>query len=328
MREMKIVEVNGSVLIVSDDEGNEHSVTVDETSLRRLRTSSTTEIPRVSPKDIQTHLRSGLSAEEVSALTGATPEQIERYEGPVQAEKDFIISSAQSVPTQHHVETDTGSITSDFGSLLSLRLSELNATSQRWATWRDENGTWILKLEFVANAIDHDARWAFDSKKRTLQPLNSDATTLSQKGDLTTGLIPKLRAVQTDAIADTVIIEQPVVPLASEADSHEEFDTHAATGSSPTADLLEALRKRRTERESTPAWLRDDVAQSKEKVSDPAAHSGDTVSLDDSLHFTEPLETRSSVTSNDSQPQGKKGRASLPSWDDIVFGTKSDEDPA
>lgn len=327
MPEMKIVDVNGSVLIVSDDEGNEHSITVDETSLRRLRTSSTSDTPRVSPRDIQTHLRSGLSAEEVSALTGATPEQIERYEGPVQAEKDFIISTAQSVPTQHHVETDTGSITSDFGSLLTLRLSELNATSQRWATWRDENGTWILKLEFAANAIDHDARWAFDPKKRTLQPLNSDATTLSQKGDLTTGLIPKLRAVHTDAIADTVIIDQPL-PLSSEADVLEEPDTHSTTGSSPTADLLEALRKRRTERESTPAWLRDDVAQSKDKDIDSPVHSGDTVTLDDSLHFTEPLEATEALSANDSQPQVKKGRASLPSWDDIVFGTKSDEDPA
>lgn len=327
MREMKIVDVNGTVLIVSDDEGNEHSVPVDETTLRRLRTSSTAETPRVSPRDIQSHLRSGLSAEEVSALTGATPEQIERYEGPVQAEKDFIISSAQSVPTQHHVETDTGSITSDFGSLLTLRLSELNVTSQRWATWRDENGTWILKLEFVANSIDHDARWAFDSKKRTLQPLNSDATTLSQKGDLSTGLIPKLRAVHTDSVADTVIINQTVSDLRDD-ETQEDTDTQSATSSSPTADLLEALRKRRTERESTPAWLRDDVAQSKDKATDTSVHSGDTVSLDDSLHFTETIEVTDAITGNDSQPQNRKGRASLPSWDDIVFGTKSDEDPA
>jgi hypothetical protein len=25
---------------------------------------------------------------------------------------------------------------------------------------------------------------------------------------------------------------------------------------------------------------------------------------------------------------GRKGRASIPSWDDILFGTRSDEDPA
>lgn len=327
MREMKIVDVNGSVLIVSDDEGNEHSVTVDETSLRRLRTSTSSEAPRVSPREIQSHLRSGLSIEEVSALTGATTEQIQRYEGPVQAEKDFIISSAQSVPTQHHVERDTGSITSDFGSLLTLRLSELGASSQRWATWRDENGTWILKLEFASNGIDHDARWAFDPKKRTLQPLNSDATTLSQKGDLTSGLIPKLRAVHTDAIADTVIINHTVAET-SEEEPHEEVREESANGSSPTADLLEALRKRRTERESTPAWLRDDVAQSKDKVSDASREPGDTVTLDDSLQFTEPFNAPEPQSPQDSQPQGRKGRTSLPSWDDIVFGTKSDEDPA
>jgi hypothetical protein len=31
---------------------------------------------------------------------------------------------------------------------------------------------------------------------------------------------------------------------------------------------------------------------------------------------------------NDSKQIGKNGRPSMPSWDDIVFGTRSDDDPA
>lgn len=323
---MKVVDVDGLVLIVSNEEGVEYRVNVDEATLRRLRHShSSHEGPKVSPREIQSQLRAGLSPEEVSALTGATAEQIERYEGPVLAEKEFIISSAQTVPTQHQFESETGSISSEFGSLIRHRLLELAASSERWATWREESGNWVIKLEFSASDIEHDARWSFDPKKRTLQAINSDAATLSQRGELSTGLIPKLRAVNTDAIAETVIVERIEEVV---VENEDEFPNN--TGASPTADLLEALRKRRTERDSTPEWLKDDVASSVEQREGDSASAritGDTLNIDDTISFTEPFTDHDSEPAHDSKQVGKKGRTSLPSWDDIVFGTRSDDDP-
>ncbi|MEG2778435.1 MAG: hypothetical protein RR905_04015 [Aurantimicrobium sp.] len=35
-----------------------------------------------------------------------------------------------------------------------------------------------------------------------------------------------------------------------------------------------------------------------------------------------------SESKNDSKQIGKNGRPAMPSWDDIVFGTRSDDDPA
>lgn len=341
MRELKVIDVDGADLIIADDEGEEYRVTVDETSLRRLRHSrATVEGPRVSPKDIQAHLRAGLSNEEISALTGASLDLIQRFETPVLAEREFIISSALAVPTQDTVSTDTGNLSSAFGSVITQRLHSLGASSERWATWKEESGNWIIKLEFTANGIDHDARWSFESRKRTLSPVNSDASTLSQKGDLSSGLIPKLRAVAVDTAS--LEVTQPLTeklegqvsagPVASEqgvtaADSREH---------SPTADLLEALRKRRNERESTPAWLKDEVAASTDSQESIAQEdtiiSGVTVELDSTLTFTEPFEVsvsdENSLQANDSKPVNKTGRPTMPSWDDIVFGTRSDDDPA
>lgn len=342
MRELKVTDVDGATLVVADDEGNEFRVPVDETSLRRLRHSRTAEDgPRVSPKDIQSHLRAGLSNDEISALTGASLDLIQRFETPVLAEREFIISSALSVPTQTTVETETGNLSTAFGTVITQRLHSLSASAERWATWKEETGSWVVKLEFTANGIEHDARWSFEPRKRTLTPANSDASTLSQKGELSTGLIPKLRAVATDS-ADTVIVEpvqaahtQPVAPVpeASPAPAIEETREH-----SPTADLLEALRKRRNDRESTPAWLKDEVSaatDSVDVVSDDTVISGKTVEFDATLNFTEPFdmsvsEEMPTVTEakNDSKQIGKNGRPSMPSWDDIVFGTRSDDDPA
>lgn len=320
MREMKVVDVDGAHLVVADDEGNEFLVLVDEVTIKRLRSATHFQDgPRISPKEIQSQLRSGLSVEEVSALTGATLEQIERYEAPVAAEKEFIISTAQTVPTQHSFENDSMNSTTEFGTLIAHRLKELNATSERWATWREESGNWVIKLEFRSGGIDHDARWAFDQKKRTLQSLNSDAATLTQRGDLSSGLIPKLRAVNTDAIAETVIVETP--------DFESSFEDVSTDTKSPTADLLDALRKRRSERDTGPAWLKEDVNNVVDNQSENESTiiSGSTVSLDSTLDFSDTA--TANVSAGSTQQVNKKGRASLPSWDDIVFGTKSDEDP-
>lgn len=341
MRELKVIDVDGADLIIADDEGEEYRVTVDETSLRRLRHSrATVEGPRVSPKDIQAHLRAGLSNEEISALTGASLDLIQRFETPVLAEREFIISSALAVPTQDTVSTDTGNLSSAFGSVITQRLHSLGASSERWATWKEESGNWIIKLEFTANGIDHDARWSFESRKRTLSPVNSDASTLSQKGDLSSGLIPKLRAVAVDTSA--LEVTQPLTPTveaqvsAAPVVSAQEEAAADSREHSPTADLLEALRKRRNERESTPAWLKDEVSASTDAQESIAQEdtiiSGVTVELDSTLTFTEPFEVSAPEDepshANDSKPVNKTGRPTMPSWDDIVFGTRSDDDPA
>ena len=63
--------------------------------------------------------------------------------------------------------------------------------------------------------------------------------------------------------------------------------------------------------------------------------SGETVEFDATINFTEPFDMSVSEeiptvpeSKNDSKQIGKNGRPSMPSWDDIVFGTRSDDDPA
>jgi hypothetical protein len=56
-------------------------------------------IVKVSPREIQALIRAGLSAAEVSRVSGATPEDVERYEAPVVAEREFVLNSALATPT-------------------------------------------------------------------------------------------------------------------------------------------------------------------------------------------------------------------------------------
>ena len=369
MRELRIVDIDNSTLIVVHPDGEEFRVGIDAASLARLRSArSGNESVRVSPKDVQAHIRAGMSADEVAALTGASLDFISRFEGPVLAEREFMINAALAIQTQATVNLDTGETSSAFGALIQSRLQELAATTVRWASWKEPDGSWVVKLEFVASDIDHDARWAFEPRKHALSPLNSDAATLSHRGDLSTGIIPRLRAVgdgdARDSAANAANAANDMNDSASDSStssatgsradglakvSHLEFAVSAEeftyetnvfvgmadlisenapegrrpngneTGTSPTADLLEALRRRRGESDDTPAWLREELT--------PASPQGSGESgLQDTAPqplFTDPPAREGTQRTGS---HTRRERTSLPSWDEIVFGTRSDED--
>ena len=190
--------------------------------------------------------------------------------------------------------------------------------------------------------------------------MNSEATTLSQQGELKGGLIPRLRAVSPES--DESRFDSGAFTF-DETD-HGDFDTaphleplpYARTTpatSSPaaaraaikradeptpslgeTADLLEALRRRRGEREAavaepeqpqlplplgTRSGRRDPAACARAEADRGEARHGGSRPLGRQVdHRARPA--RLAAT--------KKGRAAMPSWDEIVFGARTDDDLA
>ena len=150
---------------------------------------------RPSPREIQSHIRAGLSAEEVAALLGARVEDVARFEGPVLAEREHVVGQALAVPVLLGGDLE-GDAHPTFGSAVRTKLAEAGASGERWTSWKEPTG-WIVKLEFTAGDVDHDARWSFEPRRSILSPLNADAIQLSRQGSLPDGLIPRLRALET-----------------------------------------------------------------------------------------------------------------------------------
>jgi hypothetical protein len=111
---------------------------------------------------------------------------VQRFERPVLAEREHIVGQALAVPVLIAGELDAAAQPT-FGVAVRAKLAEAGASGERWTSWKDEDG-WVVKLEFTANEVDHDAR-GFDPR-RSLAPLNADATQLSRQGSLPEGLIP------------------------------------------------------------------------------------------------------------------------------------------
>ena len=349
MQELKVIGVEEGALIVASNDGDRYRVAIDEvalTKLRRLKVEQQDSAVRISPREIQAHIRGGLSAEDVAELTGASLDYVQRFERPIIAEREHIVAQALTVPVRVTADVDVLGENATFGSAIRDRLAALGATGERWASWREEEAGWIVKLTFTADDIEHDARWTYEPRKAHLAPANAEASTLSQHGELPpTGLIPRLRAVsplvgdesrfdsgqfefvepkRQDAAPAAPAPQTPAVPSGAikRADDGQPRDVHN------TADLLEALRRRRGEREasardSQPIELELPFASSESAPEETPQPRDDQPSGPVAVPAggfargeTGPVGQRGS----------KRGRASMPSWDEIVFGARGDDD--
>src|SRR6187431_357672 len=198
MQDLKVIGVENGALLVASADGERFRIAIDEVLQSRLRQSTpdkSVAARKLTPREIQDQIRSGMSAEDIASVTGMDVDYVAKYEGPILAEREHIVLSALEVPV--HTAMDTGPIAGgmSFGTAIRSRLSAISAINERWASWKDQSSGWVVKLSFTADHIDHDARWSFDPKRSTLSPLNGEATTLSQQGDVPTALVPRLRVV-------------------------------------------------------------------------------------------------------------------------------------
>jgi hypothetical protein len=391
MQDLKVIGVENGALLAASEEGDRFRIPIDEVLQSRLRQTQVEPTVRVklSPRDVQAHIRGGMSAEDVAAVTGAPIDFVRRFEGPVIAEREYIVSCALGVPVHTIVEPEPGEGPATFGAVIRERLASLGATNERWASWKEPGAGWVVKLAFTADDIDHDARWAFEPKKNALSPVGNEAVALSQQGELKGALIPRLRAVGaetspadvsrfdsgaftfTESLPDELLNDTAPqldpIPYSRPAGTTDAVSRAAIKRAaeppkslSETADLLESLRRRRGERESA-AVDSGAIHGSGRGSAQGSAHGGgpdaETLNgatpaaggprlIDDPIDEApvarpeSPVAPRTDPSRNawasqaaTGQPRntgnlGKRGRASMPSWDEIVFGARTDDDLA
>lgn len=354
MEKLRVIGAEDDRLVLATESGERFTLAVDEVlraQLRRTKREREEVDPRATrpnPREIQAQIRSGLAASEVAELLNLPLETVARYERPVLAEREYIVGQALAVPVlvAGDFEPDRSPT---FGSAVRRKLEEAHASGERWTSWKESSG-WIVKLEFLAGEVERDARWGFDPRRSTLSPINPDAVQLSRQGSLPDGLIPRLRALDTPVKDDSRFDSgafgplRNVSPPPAVATEHVEADPAVQAAaikrapepsqtSSETADLLEALRRRRGQREPLPM---DEPAM--DPAPGPAGESARTpapVALFDALEpgYEDVASAEDSAEHRSDEPVRasmggdgrRKGRTSMPSWDEIVFGARSED---
>lgn len=149
----------------------------------------------MSPRDIQARIRSGATAAEVAALSGIPLAKVQRYEGPVLAEREYVAQQARKIevasPSAGH-----DSYRSFFGDqpatlddmvMHRLRAHGIEPSTVEWDSWRRPDGSWNVVARFDAQPGAHaaigeepPAMWTFSPARKSLQNANRWAQQLSE----------------------------------------------------------------------------------------------------------------------------------------------------
>jgi len=368
MHELRLVGVHegGRHVLLTDPSGQNYRLPLDDA----LRAAALRDRPRLGqiqieiegglrPAEVQSLIRRGLSAEEVAARAGWSVEKVRRYEGPVLAEREYVVTKAQSVPLGSSVTRST------LGERVAARLRDrgVERESLRWDSARGDDGLWTVTVTFPAGGRERSATWFFDHVGRAVSPRNDEARWLSQED--AAGPIPAPH-VATSANRASTVYDVEAEGGVSAAPRHrapgEPIDLmaamreHSARGrrgrrrgpsatpgeDEPRVDALPLAEFARNPDDAPPPPVaREDLPDSARigepdgwaDEPDPTPATTPPTSRPHEEHGREhPRERARSVPSAlatgtthpvASRSPGRRGRTSVPSWDDIMFGTRT-----
>lgn len=320
MQELRFIKNDGDYLVVENANGESFRLAIDEAVRNSLKpqTQKSASPITISPREIQMAVRSGTGIAELAKQSGASSDFIEKFAAPVLDELAHMVQLARSVRITVAGDRYSDTLQVEFGDLISDRLRDAGVTEFAWSSRKPETGEWLISCSFQ----DSTAVWSFDPRKLSLSPENEVAVQLSNQSGFDSP-VPKIKQLTPPAKLPAAFAK----PDSATADLGDtmEFDGVIQFGRTKqtepvepmmgenlanTADLLDALRKKRLEREAVEATR--ELAAVEEPSEAEASQA-------------EPEPEPIAAPEADPKP-AKKGRAAVPSWNDIVFGTKTDSE--
>jgi hypothetical protein len=336
MPELRVVAVSndGTRLVLKAADSTEYTLPIDE----RLRAAVRGDRPRLGqieieveshlrPRDIQARIRAGATAEEVAQLAGIPVDRVRRFEGPVLAERAFMAERARKTPVRRPGENAGPQLGEAVQERLLLRGAEKDTV--QWDSWRRDDGTWEVLLVYCVAGEPHSASWTYDPPRRLVQAVDEEARSLiGESEDLgapepSFPFVPRIARLPRDRPLDRAL-DRPSLPPAEPGEE-------AVAERDSLTSLLEAVPSFRgdmvvPERPSETVTVEEpDPEPEAEEPPAPAASAGSA--------YADVLMPRSvashrdrliGATDRQAEADGVRPgrRAAVPSWDEIVFGTR------
>ena len=309
MDDLRLHSTDGEHLVLESQSGEKHRLLIDESLRQALRSSSASKSGPITltPREIQSAIRSGSNIDELISRSGDPRDYIEKFAQPVIDELNHVLSTALSVRISVAGDRYNEVSQTEFGEIIGSRLAASGVSENKWSTYRDENHAWQIIVAYQLDGTAHKAVWSFDIRKLLLSPENDNAVTLSTQNQLSTQV--KLKPViESPQVADTAALPETqrletVIPIGRAADKVATEKPASEAKISDSKDLLDALKKKREER--------------------AAETQTQTVEVVASIRTQEePIEEPTPAPA----PIRRSGRPSIPSFDEIVQGTKSDDE--
>ena len=115
----------------------------------------------LSPREIQTRIRSGESVADLARVAGMDPDRVDRFAAPVIAEREHVAGLAMTSSARRRGETTSHRT---LRGVVTERLLNrgIDADTVRWDSFRLEDGRWSVTADYDADGTSHQALFYFD----------------------------------------------------------------------------------------------------------------------------------------------------------------------
>jgi len=320
---------DGHDLLVSTDGGDQFMLPVTEELKRAVAHADGDgdgHAASLSPKEIQRRIRAGFTASELAELSGAPLASIERYEGPILAERAYITELARAT----RVGRETGAPT--LGEVVTDRLAArgIPAKALTWDAFRVSPEPWRVVARFLDGGRTVEAVWTYHHAARSIVADDERSRWLTETELMDLAAPPRAFARLQPASALEDLPESP------RAGGH-----LRAVGAAPepkpatpsTEDLLADLQSKRGTREAVDLDEDDEVFEgfgplNAREAEFSVASGGEGLSAEGSVASDSAdlrgIASQTPAARASGARAKRNGRAHVPSWDEIVFGAKGD----
>jgi len=180
MRPVRFVALSedGQALVLADEVGRLLALPIDDRISGALHTEGHSPhgmavaiahpdtMATLSPRDIQSRIRSGESAEDVARIAGVPVDRVLRYAGPVLQERAMLAQHARRTRLK---TSDTGA---PLAEVVDSRLAQhgIDAEKISWDAYRREDGTWRIVATWPSGKATAQAVWDLDKGRQTVTP--------------------------------------------------------------------------------------------------------------------------------------------------------------
>ncbi|GHI64880.1 MULTISPECIES: septation protein SepH [Streptomyces] len=340
MPELRVVAVSndGTRLVLKAADSTEYTLPIDE----RLRAAVRGDRPRLGqieieveshlrPRDIQARIRAGATAEEVAQMAGIPVDRVRRFEGPVLAERAFMAERARKTPVRRPGENAGPQLGEAVQERLLLRGADKDTV--QWDSWRRDDGTWEVLLVYLVAGEPHSASWTYDPPRRLVQAVDDEARSLiGESDDLAAPepsfpFVPRIARLPRDRPLDRTL-DRPSLPAQPSEPAEESTGERERDSLTSLLEAVPSFRGDMVVPERTAEPVTEEPDEEEPVAEEPPASAASAGSA-----YADVLMPRSvgshrdrlvGATDRQAEADGVRPgrRAAVPSWDEIVFGTR------
>jgi DUF3071 family protein len=319
MRSLRVVGLadDGRTVICEDPaRGERFQLPADE----RLRAAARGDITRLGqiaielesqmrPREIQARIRAGESVEQVAAAAGLPANRVERFAYPVLLERSRTAELAQRAHPVREDGPDVQTLGEVVAHAFGARGQDYSVAN--WDSWKGEDGKWVVQLSWTAGRSFNRAHWAFHPGAHggTVTPLDDHAVDL---------LDPNPNRPLRTVRPVTELAAQALEVAEEQQQQRTERPVRKAVGGAEPPRRPGGDAEIRTEQD----FVEDFELTPEPEATAPAPPAPEPPAAQPAPE-PEPAPPAEPAATQQRRGKSKKNRPIVPSWEDVLLGTKS-----